>query len=86
MEFYKCTKYVSPLLIKTGLLAYFAFLVGEVTARGCASREKLYYVHCENHEMDGIVEKVCYCSFNLCNSDNQVKILDDVYNVSQLIR
>ena len=42
--------------------------VGEVSGRGCASKEKLYYVQCENHEMDGLVEKFCYCSFNLCNT------------------
>jgi hypothetical protein len=44
------------------------FAVGEVSGRGCASKEKLYYVQCENHEMDGLVEKFCYCSFNLCNT------------------
>ena len=27
--------------------------MGEVTGKGCASREKLYYEHCENHEMEG---------------------------------
>jgi hypothetical protein len=42
--------------------------VGEVSGRGCASKEKLYYVQCENHEMEGLVEKFCYCSFNLCNA------------------
>ncbi len=26
--------------------------MGEVTGKGCASREKLYYEHCENHEME----------------------------------
>ncbi len=50
--------------------------VGEVLGRGCASKEKLYYVQCENHEMDGIVEKFCYCSFNLCNTAaSQVPLL-----------
>eukprot|EP00090_Calanus_glacialis_P005440 TRINITY_DN14209_c0_g1_i2.p1 TRINITY_DN14209_c0_g1~~TRINITY_DN14209_c0_g1_i2.p1 ORF type:complete len:121 (+),score=12.50 TRINITY_DN14209_c0_g1_i2:266-628(+) len=41
--------------------------LGQLAGRGCSSKEKLYREHCEVHEMDGLVEKFCYCSFNLCN-------------------
>ena len=42
--------------------------VGQLAGRGCSSKEKLYREHCEVHEMDGLIEKFCYCSFNLCNT------------------
>ena len=44
--------------------------VGQLAGRGCSSKEKLYREHCEVHEMDGLIEKFCYCSFNLCNTAN----------------
>merc|ERR1719348_2282901 len=42
--------------------------LGQMAGRGCSSKEKLYREHCEVHEMDGLIEKFCYCSFNLCNA------------------
>merc|ERR1719322_158798 len=42
--------------------------LGQLAGRGCSSKEKLYREHCEVHEMDGLIEKFCYCSFNLCNT------------------
>ena len=42
--------------------------VGLVAGRGCSTKEKMYYVHCEAHEMDELEEKFCYCSFNYCNT------------------
>merc|ERR1719389_913662 len=44
--------------------------LGQLAGRGCSSKEKLYREHCEVHEMDGLIEKFCYCSFNLCNTAN----------------
>jgi len=47
--------------------------LGQLAGRGCSSKEKLYREHCEVHEMDGLIEKFCYCSFNLCNTaDNRI--------------
>jgi len=40
---------------------------GDLVARGCASKEKMFTEQCEVHEMDDISEKFCYCSFNWCN-------------------
>merc|ERR1719266_1890232 len=42
--------------------------IGEVAGRGCSTKEKMYYVHCEAHEMEELEEKFCYCSFNYCNT------------------
>eukprot|EP00090_Calanus_glacialis_P007232 TRINITY_DN15683_c0_g1_i1.p1 TRINITY_DN15683_c0_g1~~TRINITY_DN15683_c0_g1_i1.p1 ORF type:complete len:121 (+),score=25.29 TRINITY_DN15683_c0_g1_i1:191-553(+) len=46
---------------------------GEVIARGCSSKEKMFHEHCETHEMDEVVEKFCYCSFNWCNASLNIK-------------
>ena len=55
-------------------LSLFSVSVGQLAGRGCSSKEKLYREHCEVHEMDGLIEKFCYCSFNLCNSANITKV------------
>ena len=57
-----------------------SILVGGMAGRGCSSKEKLYREHCEVHEMDGLIERFCYCSFNLCNTANN---LDKVTNYFQ---
>ena len=48
--------------------------VGEVVARGCSSKEKMFHQQCEVHEMDDIMEKFCYCSFNWCNSSPYLRV------------
>merc|ERR1711973_16659 len=48
-------------------------MFGEPVSRGCASKEKMFHEQCEVHEMDDIVEKFCYCSFNWCNSALNLK-------------
>ena len=48
--------------------------VGQLAGRGCSSKEKLYREHCEVHEMDGLIEKFCYCSFNLCNTATRTNL------------
>ena len=53
--------------------------VGQLAGRGCSSKAKLYREHCEVHEMDGLVEKFCYCSFNLCNTSSLEKVNLFVY-------
>jgi hypothetical protein len=50
------------------------FSVGEPIARGCSSKEKMFHEHCETHEMDEVVEKFCYCSFNWCNASNHITV------------
>ena len=45
---------------------------GAVTARGCSTTDKIFHVECENHVMGRTVrtiEKFCYCSYSLCNSE-----------------
>jgi hypothetical protein len=38
-----------------------------VTARGCATKDKVFHIECENHVMGRESEKFCYCSYFLCN-------------------
>merc|ERR1719158_539123 len=40
---------------------------GQVTARGCATKDKVFHIECENHVMGANSEKFCYCSYYLCN-------------------
>merc|ERR1719411_1096313 len=40
---------------------------GQVTARGCATKDKVFHIECENHVMGRDSEKFCYCSYYLCN-------------------
>ena len=44
-----------------------AFAEGLVTARGCATKDKVFHIECENHQMGRQSEKFCYCSYFLCN-------------------
>ena len=37
--------------------------------------------HCETHEMDEVVEKFCYCSFNWCNASNHITVSNWTSNI-----
>ena len=39
-----------------------------MTARGCATKDKVFHIECENHVMGRESEKFCYCSYFLCNT------------------
>ena len=43
------------------------FAEGQVTARGGATKDKVFHIECENHQMGRESEKFCYCSYFLCN-------------------
>ena len=40
---------------------------GIVTGRGCSTKDKVFYKECETHSYGDTVEKMCFCSFFLCN-------------------
>ena len=35
--------------------------------RGCSTKDKVYFKECETHSYGDTVEKMCFCSFFLCN-------------------
>ena len=51
---------------------------GQVTGRGCSTKNKLFFTECENHVMVGEGlgpggtggERICYCGTFLCNNGN----------------
>jgi hypothetical protein len=43
---------------------------GQVTGRGCSTKDKVFYKECETHSYGDLVEKMCFCSFFLCNGAN----------------
>ena len=51
-------------------MAFFFFLClaeGQVTGRGCSTKDKVFYKECETHSYGEQVEKMCFCSYFLCN-------------------
>lgn len=40
---------------------------GQVIGRGCSTRDKVFYKECQTHSYGDSVEKMCFCSFFLCN-------------------
>ena len=41
-----------------------------MTARGCATKDSVFHIECENHVMGAGSEKFCYCSYFLCNGSS----------------
>ena len=41
--------------------------------RGCSTKDKVFYKECETHNYGDSLEKMCFCSFQLCNTSNQLK-------------
>ena len=39
-----------------------------VIGRGCSTKDKVFYRECETHSYGDTTEKMCFCSFKLCNS------------------
>ena len=35
--------------------------------RGCSTKDKVFYKECETHSYGDSLEKMCFCSFQLCN-------------------
>ena len=46
-----------------------SFLISEaaVVGRGCSTKDKVFYKECETHSYGEQVEKMCFCSYFLCN-------------------
>ena len=40
---------------------------GQVTGRGCSTKDKVFYRECETHQYGEQSERMCFCSFFLCN-------------------
>ena len=38
-----------------------------MTGRGCSTKDKVFYKECETHSYGEQVEKMCFCSYFLCN-------------------
>lgn len=38
-----------------------------IVGRGCSTKDKVYYRDCETHSYGENLEKMCFCSFDLCN-------------------
>eukprot|EP00093_Oithona_nana_P004187 04187.XXX_136023_107040_1 [CDS] Oithona nana genome sequencing. len=43
-----------------------------VVGRGCSTKDKVFYKECETHNYGDSLEKMCFCSFHLCNTSNQL--------------
>ena len=43
-----------------------------VVGRGCSTKDKVFYKECETHNYGDSLEKMCFCSFQLCNASNQL--------------
>lgn len=51
---------------------FFLFAEGQVTGRGCSTKDKVFYKECETHSYGEQVEKMCFCSYFLCNLSTAV--------------
>ena len=55
---------------------------GEVTGRGCSTKDKIFHIECENHVMgrtSRTTESFCYCSFAFCNSNSYYIAHNKIY-------
>ena len=48
------------------------FAEAAVVGRGCSTKDKVFYKECETHNYGDSLEKMCFCSFHLCNTSNQL--------------
>ena len=39
-----------------------------IVGRGCSTKDKVFYRECETHSYGANLEKMCFCSFELCNA------------------
>ena len=44
-----------------------------MTGRGCSTKDKVFYKECETHSYGEQVEKMCFCSYYLCNGGGRIK-------------
>lgn len=61
-----------------------------IVARGCSTKDKVFYRECETHSYGDNLEKMCFCSFNNCNPATTMILkyaakLSNWYNISCLI-
>ncbi|TRY72558.1 hypothetical protein TCAL_14869 [Tigriopus californicus] len=53
--------------LETYVLEHTHIPQGIVTGRGCSTKDKVFFKECETHSYGDTVEKMCFCSFFLCN-------------------
>ena len=53
-------------------LCLVVFAEAAVVGRGCSTKDKVFYKECETHNYGDSLEKMCFCSFHLCNTSNQL--------------
>ena len=51
---------------------FVVFAEAAVVGRGCSTKDKVFYKECETHNYGDSLEKMCFCSFHLCNTSNQL--------------
>ena len=59
---------------------FIAIFAGVLVARGCSTKRPLFHIECENHKSGTKSEEFCYCSYDLCNSEESTK-LDKVISI-----
>lgn len=68
-------------------LIQFFFIISEATVvgRGCSTKDKVFYKECETHNYGDSLEKMCFCSFQLCNTSNQLNCPMSFWTLTLLV-
>ena len=66
------------------------FSEAAIVARGCSTKDKVFYRECETHSYGANLEKMCFCSFDNCNPATALLLkyaakASNWYNISCLI-
>jgi len=56
-----------------------------VVGRGCSTKDKVFYKECETHNYGDSLEKMCFCSFQLCNTSNQLNCPLSLWTLTLLV-
>ena len=69
------------------VLIQFFFHISEATVvgRGCSTKDKVFYKECETHNYGDSLEKMCFCSFQLCNTSNQLNCPMSFWTLTLLV-
>ena len=66
------------------------FSEAAIVARGCSTKDKVFYRECETHSYGANLEKMCFCSFDNCNPATTMLLkyaakISNWYNISCLV-
>ena len=69
---------------------YLYFSEAAIVARGCSTKDKVFYRECETHSYGANLEKMCFCSFDNCNPATTMLLkyaakVSNWYNISCLV-